>query len=264
VGGPLFLYPMAARFVAVVLALCAASVVPTFGAGEAADDPVARAGLAEREGKWDSAVAAYDRAIEREPDRSDLYQRRGEAHFRLGHVEQSIADFDRYIKADSRREPFHWQRGISLYYAGRFADGRRQFERHQTVNPNDVENAAWHFACVARAEGVEKARAALLPIEGDPRVPMTTIYAMFAGRATPQDVLAATRAGRPGAGELKERLFYAQLYVGLYLEAVGERAASREHIDLAAKDAPEHYMGAVARVHAKLLSAQRPATRPSS
>jgi hypothetical protein len=38
------------------------------------------------------------------------------------------------------------------------------FYAGRTVNPNDVENAAWHFLCVARAESPEKARAALLPV----------------------------------------------------------------------------------------------------
>lgn len=254
---------MAGRFVALIVIVL--GITRAFGANPpSADDLMAQARAAERAGKWDAAVAVYDGAIEREPDRAELYQRRGEAHFRLGHVEQSIKDFDRYIEVDPRRGPFHWQRGISLYYAGRFTDGRRQFEQHQTVNPSDVENAAWHFACVARAEGIEKARAALLPIEGDGRVPMMTIYAMFAGRATPEQVLDAARAGEPGAEELKQRLFYAHLYIGLYLEAVGERPASREHIERAATHAPEHYMGDVARVHAKLLKAQRPATRPAT
>ena len=36
-------------------------------------------------------------------------------------------------------------------YAGRYQDCREQFESHRTVNPDDVENAAWHFLCVARA-----------------------------------------------------------------------------------------------------------------
>ena len=54
---------------------------------------------------------------------------------------------------------------ISDYYVGKFADGRRQFESHKTVNPNDVENAAWHFLCVARLDGIEKAQSACIKID---------------------------------------------------------------------------------------------------
>lgn len=53
------------------------------------------------------------------------------------------------------------------------------------MNPNDVENAAWHFLCVARAESPEQARAALLPVGSDRRVPMRQIYEMFRGTLSP-------------------------------------------------------------------------------
>ena len=59
------------------------------------------------------------------------------------------------------------------------------------MNPADVENAAWHFLCVARQEGAEKARAALLPVGADPRVPMREVYEMFRGRLEPSAVIAA-------------------------------------------------------------------------
>ena len=59
------------------------------------------------------------------------------------------------------------------------------------MNPDDVENAAWHFLCVARAESPAKARAALLPVGPDARVPMREVYQMFRGTLTPEQVLSA-------------------------------------------------------------------------
>src|SRR6266853_660464 len=59
----------------------------------------------------------------------------------------------------------------------------RQFELHQTVNDNDVENAVWHYLCVARLAGVEKAHASLIRIQRDSRVPMMAVYALFGGKA---------------------------------------------------------------------------------
>jgi lipoprotein NlpI len=168
--------------------------------------------------------------------------------FENGRVAESAASFDRVAELAPAQAPHLWQRGIALYYAGRYADCRRQFESHRTVNPNDVENAAWHFLCVARQESPEKARAALLPVGPDSRVPMGEVYRMFRGEMTPNEVMAAAGTG---AGSQ----FYAQLYVGLYYEALGNKEKALEHITAAAdgRYAVGGYMHMVARTHLALL-----------
>src|SRR5688572_17440572 len=111
---------------------------------------------------------------------------RAVADFFNGRIVESVAGFDHVAKLAPDSAAELWQRGIALYYAGRYSDCRAQFEQHRTVNPNDVENAAWHFLCVARAETPEKAKAALLPVGPDSRVPMAEIYEMFRDRTTPE------------------------------------------------------------------------------
>lgn len=213
-----------------------------------------RATLHELMREFDKVIADCDKLIELEPKNASAYQRRGAARFRAGHIEDSIRDFDKYIEMQPGEEPYHWQRGLAYYYAGRFEDGRKQFELHQTVNSRDVENAVWHFACVARVDGVEAARNKLIPISGDTRVPMAEVHALFAGTGTPEAVLAAARAGDPEPEDLKGRMFYAHLYLGLFYEARGDAGRARKHIDLAAGEfAQPHYMGDVARVHAARL-----------
>jgi lipoprotein NlpI len=107
---------------------------------------------------------------------------------------------------------------------------------------------------VARASGVEKARAALIPIEGDARVPMAQVHALFAGKAKLEDVLAAAKAGDPPPDRLDNQLFFAHLYLGLYFEAIGNPERAQEHILKAATAfKADHYMGDVARVHAQTL-----------
>jgi lipoprotein NlpI len=208
------------------------------------------------------SITQFDRILSHDPKNAEAWQARGSAHFRLGHVEQAIADFDRFLELEPDAKPQHWQRGIALYEAGRFADAAAQFNLHKTVNPDDVENTAWHFLCVARTDGVEKARASLIPTRGDPRVPLMEVYDLFGGRAKPQDVLAATEAGHPDAEELVERRFYAHLYLGLYFEALGQAAEAQEHVRLAAETyTNDGYMGDSARVH--LARMHGPATRPS-
>jgi len=200
------------------------------------------------------AVADFDAVIALDPRAPALYQHRGWSRFRLGKFEDAIADFDKAIQLVPKWEPEHWQRGIVYYYAKRFADGKKQFELHQTVNSRDVENAVWHFLCTARLSGVEAARASLIPITGDARVPMAQVQSLFAGKAKPQDVLDAAEAGDPKSPKRKDQLFYAHLYLGLYYEATGDALKCREHIQKAATQFPsDSPMGDVARVHAQVL-----------
>lgn len=169
--------------------------------------------------------------------------------FANGRILESAAGFDALAKARPDAAPELWQRGIALYYAGRYADCRAQFESHRLVNPNDVENAAWHFLCVARAESVAKARAALLPVGPDARVPMRQVYEMFRGTLPPEAVLTA-------AGSQPSAQFYAQLYLGLYFEALGDDRRALEHITAAAAERfadAGGYMHTVARVHLGIL-----------
>jgi len=199
------------------------------------------------------AIADYDQVIQLDPKLPHAWQNRGSEHFKLGHIKESLADLDKFIELVPQQAPYHWQRGISLYYAGRFEEGRKQFESHQTVNSNDVENAVWHFLCVARASGLEKARAALIPIKGDARVPMMEVHALFAGKLKPEDVLKAAGAGNLPPPRLNRQLFFAHLYLGLYFEAIGDDPRTREHITKAANQYQTgDYMGDVARVHLQL------------
>jgi lipoprotein NlpI len=198
-------------------------------------------------------LAVLNTPVQSAADRAQEIFDRAVADFRSGRVAESVSGFDRVVALLPAARPHLWERGIALYYAGRYQDCREQFESHRTVNPNDVENAVWHFLCVARAQNPEKAREALLPVGPDARVPMREIYEMFRGALKPDEVLAA-------AGDRPEGQFYAQLYLGLYYEAVGNDRLAREHITSAAADRFKPaggYMHDVARVHLTLLERRR-------
>ena len=168
-----------------------------------------------------------------------------------GKPEEASRLFDEVVAARPEDEPQFWQRGIALYYAGRFADGRRQFEVHRTVNPADVENVTWHFACVARGADAAAARAALLPVGDDPRVPMREIPSLYAGTGDADAVLAAADAG-PESARRNQRC-YAHLYLGLHAEARGDAEAARTHmLQAAGPFAMGHFMGRIAQLHVRL------------
>ena len=169
-------------------------------------------------------------------------------HFREDKVAASIQDFNRAAELDPQMAPQLWQRGISDYYAGKFDEGRRQFELHKTVNPNDVENATWHFLCVARERGIDRARNGLMRIDlaqDDRRVPMAEIYAFYAGRGSEEAVLNAAKKT-----DTETARMYAHLYLGLYFEAAGDAKKARSHLQQAAAARLQgDYMHEVAKVH---------------
>jgi lipoprotein NlpI len=175
----------------------------------------------------------------------------GVAAFYDAKPKESVAAFDKLIESVPESKPQLWQRGLSLYYMGDYKAGREQFEVHQTVNPADVENAAWHFICVARAENVDAARKALIPIRGDSRIPMKEVHDLFAGTGNAEAVLKAAESGE--GEDLRNHRCYAHLYLGLYFEALGDEAKAKEHLLKAANDySMEHYMGKCAQVHVKV------------
>lgn len=94
---------------------------------------------------------------------SPRHHQRAEILFRLGRFSESVADYGVAARGgEPHDEDSCWERGLALYYAGDYAGGSAQFARYHSVGATDVENGLWHFLCLAEAEGVEKARGALL------------------------------------------------------------------------------------------------------
>ncbi len=215
-----------------------------------------------RDGDWDAVIAATDKTIDSASPgdvifqaRSQALQQRGQERFFGAEIKGSIADFDGYLKLFPERDPHHWQRGISYYYAEQYEKGKAQFERHQDVNSQDVENAVWHFLCAVRAPGgnVEAARKEFININADGRVPMKQIHALFEGSGDEAAVINAASNENAGPEGVRNHLCYAHLYLGLYHEALGNDEKAEAHMRKAAVDyRMEHYMGKVAQVHARL------------
>jgi lipoprotein NlpI len=175
------------------------------------------------------------------------YVSRGMQQFRENNITDSLHDFDRAAKITPEAAPHLWQRGICHYYAKKFQQGREQFESHQQVNPHDVENATWHFLCVAKLDGLEAARKALIPINTarDLRIPMAQIYELYAGHGSEKSVLAAAKKADSERAQM-----YAHLYLGLYYEVAGNTKQAQLHMKLAAAaKLHNNYMHEVAKIH---------------
>ncbi len=207
-----------------------------------------------RERKFEAANATLGKALELK-DVPTLNYLRGRVQFRLGEFADSVKSFDAYVKAVPKAESRQWERGISMYYAKQYKRGAEQFELYQTFHDQDVENSVWRFLCMVPETGVKKARAVMLPIENDRRIPMMKVFEMYRGTATPEEVLADAERGDPDEKTLAGRLFYAHLYLGLYYEVLKKPDLARKYIQFAAQESLighpgiNTYMWDVARVH---------------
>jgi lipoprotein NlpI len=212
-----------------------------------------RAEKALAEGKGDEALQIIDQVIASSPNASSLRLIRGMVCFRLGRITDSLQDFDKSIEMNPVSKPECWQRGISLYYLDKFEAGREQFEVHRTVNPNDVENAFWHFLCVAKKDGVEAARAALLPCGRDSRVPLMEVLELLKGNSTPEAVITAAESTAGGPRGKSVAKFYGHLYVGLYYDALGKKDLAKAHLEKSIAEKTGEYMRDVALIHLQKL-----------
>src|SRR6478609_6014655 len=140
--------------VAIVCCLWPVVVVP-----QDSEQLLQQATEAAQRGEHERSIRLLTRAIDGDAKLAIAWYLRGRENFKAGKIDESVADFDQYVQLDPAAENRQWERGISYYYAGQFAKGAKQFEDYQKFHDQDVENSVWRYLCVARASGVEKARA---------------------------------------------------------------------------------------------------------
>lgn len=175
------------------------------------------------------------------------YIQRGMVYFKLGKIAESIQDFDHAEQLDPSIKPYLWQRGLSYYYAEQYQLGAEQFEIDLTVNSQDVEETVWRYLCIAQFQGVEAAKNTLLPVKNDPRPVLRSVYDLFAGNCTPEDLL------KIGQTQGKQGNFYSHLYLGLYYEAEQNIELAKTYINQAATEYEiDDYMWNLAVVHQKI------------
>ncbi len=175
------------------------------------------------------------------------YIQRGMVYFKLGKIAESIQDFDHAEQIDPSIKPYLWQRGLSYYYAEQYQLGAEQFEIDLTVNSQDVEETVWRYLCIAQFQGIEVAKNTLLLVKNDPRPVLRSVYDLFAGNCTPEDLL------KIGEKQGKQGGFYSHLYLGLYHEAEPNIELAKTYINQAATQYQiDDYMWNLAVVHQQL------------
>ncbi len=258
------------RITSVLLALCSVSFLAP-ATSCAADPPsveavklLRRADSAYSDGKYAEAAEAAEKAAGLDPRSASTQQGAAQLLFLSGQVEKSLPYFDKANELDPMLAPDNWQRGVALGCAGKFEAGAEQFKIHHDVNPNDVENSAWYFLCVAKTKGIEAARATVIPSGGDAREPMMSVLKMLRGTLTPDEVLVAAKSNTKEGPSRKMALFYGFLYVGLYYDSIGEGDKASAALDSAIANGDKHYMGRTTQLYRELRFPKKDPTAKSA
>ncbi len=194
--------------------------------------------------------------VQQTPDSTDLYSKRGDAHFFLGEFKAAIADYEKMVELNADLDRSHWRKGIAYFYTRQFKKAAHQFEIYHTFDNIDRENGIWRYLSQSKAYGRKRARAGLLKYEKDDREPFPSVYKLFAGEITGDEILKSIKAAEITDAEREKRYFYAQLYIGLndYTEGELKKAAIHLRAATANKWGPTggygpRFMWHVARLH---------------
>ena len=230
--------------------LCVLPFLATAQVAEPLTWPEWRAPILE---KFTQELKELDEALLSSPDAVPLLSQRGDRHLFLGHFKQSVADYERMIILDPAQDAPHWRLGIAYYFTGQFEKSAKQFEKYHAYDGRDRENGIWKFLAQEKAEGLPKARAQMLEYTKFDREPFPSLYEMFAGTKTPDEVLA--EIVRKGLDDNVQVSFFGSYYAGLDEEILGHRTRALALLERAvslpqarASGGPG-YMWQVARLH---------------
>ena len=165
---------------------------------------------------------------------------------------EALALFDKSVQIAPSTASQCWQRGIVLYYLAQYTAGAAQFKLDMTANGADVEEVVWRFMCDARKVGLEAARARMLPVGADYRVPMKQILALYAGTGSMADVAAAA-AAVADAYSRTSAIAYGHFYGGIFMQLQGRESEAKAMLEAAAAAPSQDYMGKLMVMHASLL-----------
>ena len=214
--------------------------------------------------EFERTVRETSQRIEANPKDKDAFSRRGDAQFFRGRFDDALADYDKMIELQPDLRAEHWRRGIALFYAGRHEQAAKQFEAYHTFDDVDRENGIWRYFSQRKAFGLQKAREGLLKYKKDDREPFPDVYKLFAGELKPDEILKRIAAVNLNRDERDKRLFYAELYIGLNDVVEGRNDSAKLHLREAVKNpwGPRGgygpaYMWHVGRVQYELLIAPK-------
>jgi tetratricopeptide (TPR) repeat protein len=90
-------------------------------------------------GRWEEALAQFDRVIELQPAYPNAYFNRAEVRLQMGEPELALADYQRAIDLDGEQADFDRGRGHALFELGRYGPAVEDFSHAVSLTPQDAE-----------------------------------------------------------------------------------------------------------------------------
>ncbi len=233
---------------------------PKVESGDPRQHPLTADDRAKLRKQWDDELADVSKKLEATPDSVPLLSKRGDVLFFRGEFAKSVRDYERMSELDPTLDASHWRLGIAYFYAEQPQKSATQFDKFFVTDDVDREAGLWRYIAQAPTLGTEKARAGLLKYKKDDREPMPTIYRLFEAELTPDELLKSVDAKLP-ENIREQRLFYIELYLGLWHDAFKRpkealphfRAATANRWGRSASYGP-NYMWHVGRLHLERLA----------
>jgi lipoprotein NlpI len=254
------------RFSIPFLALLFCPVEICVNAADLKEHPLPEAERTELTESLEKRVESLTADLEKTPGSVALYSQRGDAFFFLAKFKEAVADYEKMVELDSAQDSSHWRRGIARFYAKEYKKAAHQFEIYHSFDDVDRENGIWRYFSQHKAYGAKKAKQGLLKYKKDDREPFPSVYRLFSGELSPEDVLAGVKDAEISKTERSKREFYAFLYVGLNDALEGRDAAALRSLHSATANTwgPKagfgpNYMWHVGRLHYELLVKKRAA-----
>ncbi len=93
-------------------------------------------------GRYEDAIASYDKAIEIKPDKDEAWYNRGVALGNLGRYEDAIASYDQALEIKPDNDAAWNNRGVALGNLGRFEEALASYDKAVEIKPDD--DLAWN------------------------------------------------------------------------------------------------------------------------
>ena len=213
--------------------------------------------------QWDDGITELSKGLDAKPDDVSALSKRGDWYFFRGDFQAALRDYQKMCEVNTELEPAHWRLGLAYFYAEQFETSAKFFDRFFQVDDVDREGGLWKYLAQAKAEGPEHARTGLLRYTKADREPMLTVYRLFEGTITAADLLKTVDDPKLSQMEREKRLFYIELYIGVWLDALKKPKEALPHLRAAtASQWPRtagygpNWMWHVARVHYESLLAR--------
>ncbi|HYA33723.1 MAG TPA: tetratricopeptide repeat protein, partial [Candidatus Bathyarchaeia archaeon] len=81
-----------------------------------------------RLGRYDEAIACYDKALELDPRLVSAWTGKGVSLYHLGHYEEAIACYDKALELDPRYTKAWGNKGVSLRHLGRSVEALQCYD----------------------------------------------------------------------------------------------------------------------------------------